>query len=93
MQVSELIEELKTLPQDAAVHVADGQSYRLKEDYPDWNEDDNRSFPLDFVQVRHGRSAQEMQERQMRSKVIVNPEMLPPAVAEPAVMATLVGVR
>jgi hypothetical protein len=64
--VAGLIEYLKTLPQDAAVYVADGESYRLQEDYPDWDQENNASFPLEFVEVVEGRSAEEQREAFLR---------------------------
>ncbi len=100
--VGGLVEYLKILPQDAAVYVADEQTYRSKEDYSDWDERDNVSFPLGTVTLRRGLSAEEQtkqflernQELKEQGRArIMNPEMFPPEPDEPEKIVTLVGCR
>jgi hypothetical protein len=93
--VGGLIEYLKTLPQEAAVYVADGQSYRLQEDYPDWNEDLNVKFPLHFVWIERGLRIDARKEQLVRSPGnILNPEAFFDTLSdEPETIVTLVGCR
>jgi hypothetical protein len=101
--VGGLVEYLKSLPQDAAVYIADGQSYRFVEDYPDWDERENASFPIEAVTFREGltgeeqdaqfNEAQEARKARGLRPTIRNPEMLPPSVDEPEKIVTLLGCR
>ena len=83
--VGGLIEYLKTLPQDAAVFIGDGEVYRSREDYPDWNEDENVAFPLDSVTFRLGRKAEDIPTHESVPREFV--------FDEPEKIVTLVGVR
>jgi hypothetical protein len=93
--VGGLIEYLKTLPQDAAVYVADGETYRFQDDYPDWDEADNAKFPIETVAVERGLTMDEQKERVRTMSGIVNPEVLLDTITEdePKTIVTLVGVR
>jgi hypothetical protein len=106
--VGGLVEYLKTLPQDAAVYVADGESYRFVEDYPDWDVRDNASFPIESVAMRDGRTAEQQStdylERWDERSTHLSPaqkaasrtameEIAEFAVDEPAQIVTLVGCR
>jgi hypothetical protein len=104
-----LIEYLKTLPQDAAVYIADGEAYRFVEDYPDWDERDNASFPIEIVSLRKGLTDEQRRINTIergRARAAQLPEKLGAAhmqavesiaafveADEPAQIVTLIGCR
>jgi len=94
-----LVEYLKTLPQDAAVYVADGESYRFVEDYTDWDEDDNASFPIQEVAHRKGQTVEEQHaelDRTLEKGHIKDPKgLLAQTIThdEPKTIVTLIGCR